>query len=84
LFYQKLGQSIVELLEHRINIKLVVKLKNSATDIYNMLQEVYRGETKGGIWISMWVKQFQDSEDITDNERSCYLAALATDLNVIK
>jgi len=52
---------VINWLQQRTNIKLLVKLEKKATGIYKMSQQVYGEETMNRTWVTVGVKQFQDS-----------------------
>jgi hypothetical protein len=67
------------------HLVFLVTLKKNATDISEMLQQIYREVTMCIIQASVWVKQFQDRrKDVTDNERNGHLTTSGTDPNVKK
>jgi hypothetical protein len=51
-----------KVLQHKINIKFLVKLEKNDPVISRMLQQFYAGAVMSGTWVFGWIKQFQDGE----------------------
>jgi 3'-phosphoadenosine 5'-phosphosulfate sulfotransferase len=72
-------------IEQRTNIKLLAKLKTTATETYQLLREVYQEDTLSRARVFEWHKRFLGGrEDVEDDERSGRPVTMKTDKNVEK
>ena len=70
-------------LEHRMNIKFVVKLGKSGNKIREMLVQVYGDNVMKKTAVYKWVKRFSEGrESVTDEERSGRPATSRTEENI--
>jgi len=71
-------------LEHRMNIKFVVKLGKSGNKIREMLVQVYGDNVMKKTAVYKWVKRFSEGrESVTDEERSGRPATSRTEENIV-
>ena len=72
-------------LEHRTNIKFLVKLGKSGKEIREMLEQVYGDNAMEKTAVYRWVKCFSEGrESVTDDERSGRPATSRTEENIAK
>jgi len=70
-------------IEHRTNIKFLVKLGKSGNKIREMLVQVYRDNAMKETAVYKWVKCFSEGrESVTDEERSGWPATSRTEENI--
>ncbi|XP_011065253.1 PREDICTED: putative uncharacterized protein FLJ37770 [Acromyrmex echinatior] len=77
------GKMISVTIEQRIVVKFHVKLGKTATEIYNLLKEVYGHECLSRARVFEWFKRFQDCrEDVEDDSRPGRPSTSKTDDNI--
>ncbi|GFX69366.1 mariner Mos1 transposase [Trichonephila clavipes] len=73
------------IIEQRIVIKFLFKLRKTATQTYNLLKEVYGSECLSRARVFEWFKRFKDGrQDVEDDSRPGRLSTSKTDENVEK
>lgn len=56
-------------IEQRVNLKFLVKLKKSTTELHGLLTEVYKDDCMSCTQAIEWHKRFtEDQEEVEDNE----------------
>jgi len=71
--------------EQCVNVKFCVKLGKSATEMYDLLKQVYGDECLSHTQVFKWFKRFKEGrEEIRDNQHPSRLSASKTDANIEK
>lgn len=72
-------------LEQHYSVKLFVKLKKTATEIFRMTQEAYKEEAMLRATVFMWYKRFENSrEDVEDDNCTGRPLTSRTEENLVK
>jgi hypothetical protein len=73
------------IIEHRTNIKFLTKLKETASETYKLLREIYGKNTLPRARVFEWHRRFLgEREDVKDDERPGCPVTMKTDENVDK
>ncbi|KAJ8941778.1 hypothetical protein NQ318_006814 [Aromia moschata] len=55
-------------MEQRVNLKFLVKLGKTFTEVYAMLKEVYGNECLSRTQIFVWFKRFKEGHETTEGD----------------
>ncbi|GFW47962.1 protein GVQW3 [Trichonephila clavipes] len=55
--------------EQRINLKFLVKLKNTPTECYKLLQEAYGDNSLSRVRVFEWCKRFSEGRESTEDDQ---------------
>ena len=57
--------------EQRTNLKFLIRLGKSLTEVFSMLQQMYKKQTLSRATVFLWYKRFKERrEDVEDDPRS--------------